>query len=98
MVGGGVHGKVVGIAHIIITGIGLIMTMSRVFILMWTPVGEGTTEIIIGTGIGGTMNGFLTNDLKRTGRAGRIIDVGRSEELRGGSRTINLDQNTRDRN
>ena len=97
MVGGGVHGEVVGIAHVITTGVGLIMTMSRVFILMWTPVGEGTTEIIIGTGIGGTMNGFLTNDLKRTGRAGKIIDVGKSEELRGESRTINLGHNTRDR-
>jgi hypothetical protein len=34
MVGGGVYGKVVGIAHIIITGVGVIMTMSQVFILM----------------------------------------------------------------
>jgi hypothetical protein len=34
MVGGGGYGKVVGIAHIIITGVGLIMTMFRDFILM----------------------------------------------------------------
>jgi hypothetical protein len=34
MVGGGVHGKVVGIAHIIMTGVGLIITMSQVFILI----------------------------------------------------------------
>ncbi len=44
------------------------------------------------------MNGFLTNDFNRTGRAGKIIDVGKDEELRGASRAINLDQNTRDRN
>jgi hypothetical protein len=34
MVGGGVYGKVVGIAHIFITGVGLIMMMFRVFIFM----------------------------------------------------------------
>jgi hypothetical protein len=34
MAGGGVYGKVVGIAHIIITGVGLIMTEFQVFILM----------------------------------------------------------------
>ena len=34
MVGGGVYGKVVGIAHIIITGAGVIITMYPVFILM----------------------------------------------------------------
>jgi hypothetical protein len=34
MAGGGVYGKVVGIAHIIITGTGVIITMFQVFILM----------------------------------------------------------------
>jgi hypothetical protein len=34
MVGGGVYGKVVGIALIIITGVGFIIEMSQVFILM----------------------------------------------------------------
>ena len=34
MVGGGVRGKDVGIARIIITGAGVIITMSQVFILM----------------------------------------------------------------
>jgi hypothetical protein len=34
MVGGGGYGKVVGIAHIIITGDGVIITMFQVFILM----------------------------------------------------------------
>jgi hypothetical protein len=34
MAGGGVHGKVVGIAHIIMTGVGVIITMFQVFILM----------------------------------------------------------------
>jgi hypothetical protein len=34
MVGGGVRGKVVGIAHGIITGAGVIMKVFHVFILM----------------------------------------------------------------
>jgi hypothetical protein len=34
MVGGGVHGKVGGIAHIIMTEAGVIITMFQVFILM----------------------------------------------------------------
>jgi hypothetical protein len=97
MVGGGVFGKVVGIVHVIITGAGVIITLFQVFILMWTLVGEDTTETIIGTGTGGTMNGFPTNDFNRTGRAGIMIDIGKGREL-GASRAINLDHNNRDRN
>ena len=41
------------------------------------------------------MNGFLTNDFNRTGRAGIIIDIGKGEEP-GVSRAINLDHNNRD--
>jgi hypothetical protein len=44
------------------------------------------------------MNGFLTNGLNRDGRIGKIIGIGKSEGLGGASITINLDQNTRDRN
>ncbi len=97
MVGGGVHGEVVGIAHFIITRVGLIITMFQVFILMWTQVGEETTETIIGKDTGGTMNGFLTDNFNRTGRAGRIIDTGKGKE-HGASRTINIDRNNRYRN
>ena len=43
------------------------------------------------------MNGFLTNDFNRTGRAGKMIDIGKGKEL-GASRAINLDRNNRDRN
>ena len=97
MVGGGVHGQVVGIAHVIIIKAGVIITMFQVFILMWIQVGEATSETIIGTGAGGIMNGFLTNNFNRTGRAGKMIDVGKGEEL-GASTAINLDHNNRDRN
>ena len=97
MVGDGVYGKVIGIAHIIMTGAGLIITIFRDFISKLTRVGEDTTETVIGTGTSGTMNGFLTNDFNRTGKAGKMIDVGKGKEI-GASRTINLDHNNRDRN
>ena len=64
---------------------------------MLTPIGESTTESIIGTDIIGTMNGFLTNDFNRTGRAGIIIDIGKGKEP-GASRVITLDRNNRGRN
>jgi len=97
MAGGGVYGRVVGIALIIITGVGFIMTEFQAFILMWTQVGEDTTETVIGTDTRGTMNGFLTSDFTRTGRAGIIIDTGKGKEP-GASRAINLDRAPRDRN
>jgi hypothetical protein len=97
MVGGGVHGKVVGIAHIIITGVGLIITVFHVFILMWTRAGEDTTEIIVGMDTGGTMIGFLTDDFSRTGRAGVILDTGKGKGP-GASRAISLVRNDRCRN
>jgi hypothetical protein len=43
------------------------------------------------------MNGFLTTNFNRAGRAGRIIDVGKGEEL-GASKAFDLDHNNRDRN
>jgi hypothetical protein len=48
-------------------------------------------------GIGGTMNEFPANDFNRTGRAGKIIDVGKGRGI-GVFRTINLVHNNRDRN
>jgi len=97
MAGGGVHGKGVGIARIIIIGVGFIITAFQVFIMMWTRGGEDTTENIIGTVTDGTLNGFLTNDVDRTGRGGIIIDIGKGKEP-GASRAINRDHNNRDRN
>ena len=97
MVGGGGHGKDVGIGHIITTGAGLITTMPQVFILMLTPIGESTTGSIIGTDIIGIMNEFLTNDFNKTGRAGVTIDIGKGKEP-GASRVITLDRNNRGRN
>jgi len=97
MAGGGVHGKVAGIAHSIITGAGVIITILQVSILMSTRVGEDITGVVTGMGTGGTMNGFLTNGFNRTGRVGKMIAVGKDKAL-GASGTINLDHNNRDRN
>ncbi|MHB8091775.1 MAG: hypothetical protein ACYDH8_09305 [Syntrophales bacterium] len=97
MAGGGVHGKVVGIAHCFITGDGFIITISQVSILMWTQVGKQITETIIGMGIGGTMNGSLTNDFNRTGKTGKRITIGKGKEI-GVYGTINPGHNNRDRN
>jgi hypothetical protein len=43
------------------------------------------------------MNGFLTDDFNRTGRAGIIIDIGKGMEP-GASRAIKSDRSNRDRN
>jgi len=42
------------------------------------------------------MNEFLTSDSNRTGRAGIMIDIGKSKEP-GASKAINLDRKKRDR-
>jgi len=97
MAGGGVHGRVVGIAHVIMTGDGVIMTASQAFILMSTRVGEDSTETIIGANTVGTMNGFPARDFKRTGRPGMTIGIGGEKEP-GVSRTIEFHHNHKNRN
>jgi hypothetical protein len=98
MAGGGVCGKAVGTARVIITGVGVIMTMFQRFISMSTRVGEDTTGIISGAGTDGTMNEFLTGDFNRTGRGGTIIGTGEEKEP-GVSRAIEIArQSTRGRN
>jgi len=95
--GGGAHGKAAGIAHVIMTGVGFISIECQVFILMSTRGGEDSTETMTGTDTGGTINGFLTSDFDRTGRAGTIMDIGEGKEP-GASRAINLELNNRDSN
>jgi len=43
------------------------------------------------------MNGFLTDNFNRTGRAGIMINIGKSKEP-GAFRAINPDRNNRDSN
>ena len=98
MAGGGVPGKAVGTGHVIMTGVGVIMTMFQLFISMSTQVGEDTTGIIGGAGTDGPTNEFPTGDFNRTGRTGTIIITGEEKEP-GVSRAIEIAQrSTRDRN
>jgi hypothetical protein len=76
---------------------GVITAVSQVSILTWTQAGGCIIETVIGTGIGGTMNGFLIYDFKRTGVAGIRTDIGKGKEL-GVYRAINPDHNARDKN
>jgi hypothetical protein len=60
-------------------------------------VGEDTTEIVIGMGIGGTTNGFLINIFNKIGEAGIAIDIGKEKE-NGTSKNINPLRQNRNRN
>jgi len=64
---------------------------------MWTRGGEDITEIVIGTGTAGIMNGFLTGDSSKTGRTGIIIDIGKGKEP-GVCRAIDLGRNSSEGN
>lgn len=96
MAGGGVYGKVVGIVHSIMIGDGAIITMSQYFIMMLTRGGGDITEIVTGTGTGGTTSLSLTDNFSRTGEAGIPIAIGSGTEP-GEYRTINRDRCSRDR-
>jgi len=60
-------------------------------------VGEDTTEIVIGMGIGGTINGFLIDIFNKIGEAGIVIDIGK-EKGNGTSKNINPPHHNRNRN
>jgi len=97
MAGGGAPGKVAGIVHAIITGVGFITAVYQVSILMLTRVGEDTTENATGTDTGGIMNEFPSGGFDKTGRAGAAVDIGKGVIL-GVSRAISLDRYRKDRN
>ena len=75
--GGGVHGEGTGTAHGTMTPVGAIIKGSHPFMAGYRPVGGMTTGIIVGKGIGGTTNEYLTNKFNRTGGAGKRAGVGR---------------------
>jgi hypothetical protein len=87
--GGGVHGKDVGIAHVIMIGVGFIINTFLIFIMILILVGEDSTETAIGMGIDGTTDGSPTNSLNKTGEVGIAVDIGR--EIQDGTwKNINL--------
>ena len=94
MVSGGVRGKVAGIAHHIMIVAGLITIVFQNFIMTLTHIGEDTIRTIIGMVIFGIISRFLIHNFNRTGRAGRVTDIGRRKKL-GAFRVINLNHSDR---
>ena len=92
MGGGGVHGKDVGIDHVITIGVGSIINTSPIFTMILILVGEDTIETGIGMGIDGTTDGFPTNSLNKTGKVGIAVDIGK-EKQNGTWKDINLFHN-----
>jgi len=76
MVGGGVRGKDVGIAHGTTTQVGITIEEFPSFIHEYTHAGEMTTGIVVGKGIGGTTNKYITEKLNETGITGKKISIG----------------------
>src|SRR5208337_4193779 len=92
MAGGGVRGKDVGIAHGTTTQVGPTIKGSHLFMQEYRQAGGMTTGTIAGKGISGTTNEYLSNKFSRTGRAGKIAGIGRSNKL-GVSRGCNPERN-----
>jgi len=90
MAGGGVHGRVAGTAHVIISLVGVIITAFHLFIERSPRAGGMTTESIIGKGINGTTNAYLITRCNRTGGAGRKTSIGKSNSI-GASRIYSHD-------
>jgi hypothetical protein len=80
MVGGGVRGKDVGIAHGTTTQVGPTIIEFPLFIQKYPQAGGMTTGIITGEGIRGTISEYLTNKFNKTGRAGKRTSIGRSNK------------------
>ena len=80
MVGGGVSGKDVGIAHKTTTQVGATIKVFHLFMQGYPHAGGMTTRIIAGEGINGTTNGYLTKRFSKTGRAGKRTNIGRNNK------------------
>ena len=81
MVGGGVRGKDIGIAHGTTTQVGPTIKAFHLFIKGYPQAGGMTTGIIVGKGMSGATNEYLTNKFNGTGTAGKRANIGRSKIL-----------------
>ncbi len=79
MVGGGVRGKGAGIAHGTMAQVGATIEAFHPFIEEYHQDGGMITGSIVGEGIRGTTNEYLTNKSNRTGATGKRADIGRSK-------------------
>src|SRR5208337_4216931 len=92
MAGGGVRGKDVGIAHGTTTQVGPTIKGSHLFMQEYRQAGGMTTGTIVGEGISGTTNEYLSNKFNGTGGAGKRADIGRSNKP-GVSKVCNPERN-----
>jgi hypothetical protein len=84
-VGGGVRGKGDGIARGAIVQVGATIKTFHLFIKGYLQVGRMTTASIVGKGINGTINEYLTIKFNGTGATGKRADIGR-RKIRGVSK------------
>jgi len=97
MAGGGDHTGAAGIDHVIMIVVGVITVVYRVFIMMWTPIGEDIIQVVIGMDILGIIAQFHIHNFNQIGEDGKITDIGRNKE-NGMFRAIQLNPNHRDSN
>lgn len=81
MVGGGVHGKGVGINRGIMIQAGSAVKQFRLFINKFLQAGGMITRSTIGKGINGTTSGYRINKFNKTGTAGKRINIGRHSNI-----------------
>jgi len=96
MVSGGVRGRVAGIDHRIMIMAGLITIVSQDSIMTWTHIGGDIITTITGTVTFGIIERFLIHSFNKTGRVGRVADIGKRREP-GRYRAIHLNRNHKDR-
>lgn len=77
--GGGVRGKGVGTAPVIMTEAGLITEVYRLFTEIFSPVGEIITELISGEVISGNIKGYLKEKCNAIGVDGKETSTGKGK-------------------
>ena len=81
VVGGGVHGKAVGTAHITMTEVGFITSEFHFFTEISIRVGGMITGITGGKDINGTISVYLIANCNIIGRVGKETGIGKSNKL-----------------
>jgi len=76
MAGGGVRGKVAGIALSTITQVGLTMGEPQIFIDRYRQAGGIITGIVVGMDTNGTISEFLSASFNGTGEPGKGTSIG----------------------
>jgi hypothetical protein len=77
--GGGVRGKVNGIAHGTMIQVGVTIVGVHLFIEVYPQAGGMTIGRIVGKGINGINRGCPTIKFNKTGGTGKGISIGRSK-------------------